>query len=152
MREMHVELLSAWLKMSSSIRNDRVVTGMSYHEMHVCNLIVNAEEKDVEPLTATELCSRTGLLKSQMNKVLTGLEQKGILTRSQSTRDRRQMHLSITPKGKQIYSQEHQRILNFVDGLIRKIGQEDAKESIRLINIITDCITEILEDSKEVDI
>lgn len=144
MEQINEELLSAWLKLSSSVRNDRVVMNMSYNEMHICNLISKAQIHGSGHLTATDLCRETGLLKSQMNKVLTGLEEKGTVTRCRSRDDKRRIFIRMSEEGNRAYEQEHQRILDFVDELILKIGPADTEVTINLMNTIANCVTDIL--------
>ena len=97
-------LLSAWLTLSSTLWNERVVSGMTFNEAFVCNLLSHqAQEAPDQPLTATDLCERTRLLKSQMNKVLSEMEKKGYIQRLRSTRDRRQIFLRLTEAGHVYY-------------------------------------------------
>ncbi len=56
------ELLAVWLRLSNSINNQRLVTGLSFHQAQVCGLLVRAQEEG-RSLTAKELCRRTRILK-----------------------------------------------------------------------------------------
>ena len=120
-------LLSAWLTLSSTLWNERVVSGMTFNEAFVCNLLSHqAQEAPDQPLTATDLCERTRLLKSQMNKVLSEMEKKGYIQRLRSTRDRRQIFLRLTEAGQRAYAAEHAGITAILDQLIADIGEEKA--------------------------
>ena len=66
------ELLSVWLRLSGVINNQRLVTGLSFNEALVCNLLVRAARTGGS-LTASELCAETRILKSQMNAILLSL-------------------------------------------------------------------------------
>ena len=46
-------LLSAWLTLSSTLWNERIVTGMTFNEAFVCNLL--SRQDAAQPLTATDL-------------------------------------------------------------------------------------------------
>ena len=65
------KLLDAWLSLTSTLWNTRLVTSMTYNEAHVLGLLLHHQDR---PMTATDLIARTHLLKSQMNKLLTALE------------------------------------------------------------------------------
>lgn len=147
MGETNEELLAAWLKMTSSVRNDRVVAAMSFNEIHICNLLYRARAMGEEPLTATDLCQKTGLLKSQMNKVLTALEKRGMIIRERSGQDKRRILIELNEEKLSIYETEHQRILDFVDQLMEQLGEEDTKETIRLLNSISDKVKTIIDES-----
>ncbi len=77
------QLLQAWLDMSLCVRSNRVLEELSFNEISVCNIILRGENDNTVP-TATELCEKTKLLKSQMNKILDGMEKKGIIERVRS--------------------------------------------------------------------
>ena len=57
------ELLSAWLRLSNVINNQRLVEGQSFNQAQVCGLLARAPEKG-RSLTAGDLGRETRLLKS----------------------------------------------------------------------------------------
>ncbi len=78
--ELDERLLCAWLRLTTVISNERVVTAMPYNEALICNIL--DQEADGVPLTATDLCEKTKMLKSQMNRTLNSMEKKGRAGRS----------------------------------------------------------------------
>ena len=72
------ELLRAWMSLSAYIRGNRLLRELSMNEMLVCNLLYRRQEEGGPPVTATELCARTQLLKSQVNHILTAMESRGL--------------------------------------------------------------------------
>lgn len=146
MKNINEELLSAWLNLSSTIRNDRLVIAMSFNEIQICNQLYRAQIEGDVLLTATDLCQKTGLLKSQMNKVLKGLEKKRMIIRERSTEDKRKIHICLNQDNISIYQNEHARVMNFVNSLAEQMGEDDVKETIRLLNRIADKARVILED------
>lgn len=79
-------LLAAWLSLTSTLWNKRLVSTLTYNEAHVLGILLRAEDTGRD-CTATTLIAQTRLLKSQMNKVLTTLEGKGFLLRMRSEAD-----------------------------------------------------------------
>ena len=69
------ELLFVWLQLGNVIDNQRLVAELPFNEALVCGLL---SRSDV-PLTASDLCNLTRILKSQMNAILCSLEQKGLI-------------------------------------------------------------------------
>lgn len=129
-------LLSAWLTLSSTLWNERVVSGMTFNEAFVCNLLSHrAEEAPDQPLTATALCERTRLLKSQMNKVLSEMEKKGYIQRLRSTQDKRQIFLHLTDEGKQAYAKEHAGITAILTALVAELGE---KRTLQIADAVDD--------------
>ena len=66
-------LLAAWLSLTSTLWNKRLVSTLTYNEAHVLGILLRAEDT-ARVCTATTLIAQTRLLKSQMNKLLTTLE------------------------------------------------------------------------------
>ena len=67
MEQLNEELLSAWLRLSSTIDNQRLVRGMSFNEALVCNLMVHARRQG-RTLTARDLCQDSGILFHRLGK------------------------------------------------------------------------------------
>ena len=80
------KLLDAWLSITSTLWNTRIVSSMTYNECHVLGILLR-RKGDGQPHTATDLIARTHLLKSQMNKILTALESRGYITRTRAELD-----------------------------------------------------------------
>ena len=83
MDPLNEELLTAWLRLTSVIDNERLVAGLSFNEAVVCNLLGRAKKAEGY-LTARDLCAQTRILKSQMNAILGSLERSGLISRRQS--------------------------------------------------------------------
>lgn len=138
MNPMNEQLLGAWLRLSTSIVNSRVVPDMTYNESLVCNILYNQQRLGGEPLTATRLCAMTGMLKSQMNRTLNALENRSLVQRQRSEQDKRQVFVSLDPENCAEYIAQHNKILHAVDVMIDKIGEERAQQAIDLFTLVSD--------------
>ncbi len=131
---MNEELLAAWLKVSSVIDNHRladVLNGwpeLPFNEAQVCGLLASGEYR-----TASELCARTRILKSQMNAILHSLEEKGMIARERSQADRRLVEVRLLPAGQARYKRLHEQVLEIVDRVIGALGSEKAAELTALL-------------------
>ena len=134
-------LLDAWLKLTSTLWNTRLVTSMTYNEAHVLGLLLQHQD---EPMTATGLIARTHLLKSQMNKLLTSLEGKGFITRARALEDRRRVEIRLTPEGEAAYREEHSDVDAILARLIERIGEERALHIAGEIEAVVDALDGIL--------
>ncbi|MBQ8634184.1 MAG: MarR family transcriptional regulator [Lachnospiraceae bacterium] len=140
------ELLSAWLKISTAINNSRLVSEMSYNESLICNILYrNATEHPDVLLTATDLCAETKILKSQMNRILTQLEEKNLITRERSLQDRRKVYVRLTNEQSNAYLKQHEQIIKLLDDIIAKLGEEKTMEIIEVLNGISDVAGEIIK-------
>ena len=139
------DLLTVWLRLNSTINNQRLVTGLSFNEAVVCNLLLRAQ-KQGRSLTASELCVQTRILKSQMNSILLSLEKRGAIQRCKSHQDRRRIELKLLPEGLRDYSASHARILSMVDRLIDSMGEKQVRQLIPLLHQVVDTFDSIQQE------
>ena len=139
------KLLDAWLSLTSTLWNTRLVSSMTFNEAHVLGLLLR--HGNAEPMTATALIARTHLLKSQMNKVLTTLESKGYVVRARAQCDRRLVLIRLTPEGEAAYRREHADIETLLTSLVGRIGEAQALSLAAEINGLTDALGDILAGS-----
>lgn len=135
------KLLDAWLSLTSTLWNTRLVTSMTYNEAHVLGLLLQHHDR---PMTATDLIARTHLLKSQMNKLLTALEGKGYITRERAQADKRRIEIRLTPQGEAAYVEEHRGIDAILSRLLDCIGEERALHIADEINAVIAALDDIL--------
>ena len=140
------KLLDAWLSLTSTLWNTRIVSSMTFNEAHVLGLLLRHRD-DPAPMTATALIARTHLLKSQMNKVLTTLESKGYVVRARAQSDRRLVLIRLTPEGEAAYRREHADIETLLTSLVGRIGEAQALSLAAEINGLTDALGDILAGS-----
>lgn len=146
-RESGEMLVEAWLALSSALWNSRVVYDMTFSEVSICNLLTRNPSKTS---TATELCRRTGLLKSQMNRVLRAMENKGHLARVRSQADRRVVYLRLTEAGNVAYQREHKQIMEMVDRLVLEIGPEESQETALRVLRLAQTLQRVQEEKETI--
>ncbi len=138
-------LLRAWLGLAA-ILNHRMVSGITYNEAVVCNYILFQQSNDPTAIvTATMLCKMTGLLKSQMNQVLSSLETQGYLVRSRSVRDRRRVELQLTDAGVAAYYRSHAQAAYILSELEMRMGQPALDGMTSQLQIFDATIRDILD-------
>ncbi len=136
------DLLNAWLHMSANVWNRRIVQKLSFNEAFVCNLLYRTwQEPEGGHITATYLCEKTRLLKSQMNKVLNKLEESGIIERKRSVEDKRRVYVFITDKGRKIYEDEHAGILELLDTITNRFSEKEVEQIYNLFHTIAEEVT-----------
>lgn len=135
------KLLDAWLNLTSTLWNTRLVVSIPYNEAHVLGLLLR---HCGEPMTATDLIHRTHLLKSQMNKLLTSLEGKGFITRVRAKEDKRRIEIRLTPEGVLAYREEHKRVEAILQQLTGRIGAQRALDIAQDLSEIVTLLDDIL--------
>ncbi len=134
------EMLRAWLRLSTDIPNTRIVKNMSYNEALICNILSGEEENS---LTATDLCERTHMLKSQMNRTLNAMEEKGLIARARSRTGRRQNYIRLSAETRLLFEEEHKKNLALVGEVLDHYGRERAEELIENLNDILAIVEEV---------
>lgn len=122
-------LLRAWLELASTVWSRQLVSGMTYNEAVVSNLLLHQmREAPEQPLTATELCEKTNIRKSQMNALLGSLEARGYLCRSRSQEDRRRVHLYLTEAGAAAYQESHRQGRELIEAVVDRMGEQEVRQ------------------------
>ena len=143
---MNEELLNAWLRLSTAINTDCFISDMTYNESLICNLLYrNRSYGEGRKLTATDLCDKTNILKSQMNRTLNEMEKKHLIRRERSTQDKRQVFISLDMAQIEIYERQHRKILSLIDTLLDRVGREKGNDILKLFNEIADTALEVLK-------
>ena len=146
MQNINEKVLSAWLKLSTAICNERIVSELPYNESLVCGILhENAVEHPEEKITATDLCEKTNMQKSLMNRTLNSLEDKGLIFRKRSEKDKRQVFVSMNLDNAEVYERQHKNILRVVDEIVEKVGKEKADEIVSLFTLISNKAKEVID-------
>ena len=140
------EVLNSWLRLTTAIGNLRITSALPYNELLICGLLYRNQKSGApEFLTATDLCRATGMLKSQMNRTLNSMEKKGLISRTRSGQDRRQVYISFNMEQVEFYERQHEKVLFCVDTLLEKVGRNRAEEIVKLFTLISDMADEVTE-------
>ena len=141
---LHENLLQAWMAMEVCIRGNRLLCDLSMNEMLICNTLY--ARRQGPPVTATELCAKTQLLKSQMNRVLNQMEFQGLIRRERSSSDKRVVYVYLQEEAIPRYLQEHEHVLNIVAQISAALGQENTKALAELMQTAATVVSNLKED------
>lgn len=133
------EFLTAWLGLSTLICGERIVSDLPYNEALICNHLANS---GADGLCATELCERTGMLKSLMNRTLNSMEQKGLIRRERSDKDKRQVSIFLQPN--ELYRSQHEKILRIVNTIVERYGKERSQALTAELSTVCGIVREVL--------
>lgn len=143
---MNEKLLEAWLKLTTAIVNERVVSDLPYNESVICNILYKNHCRTPDsPITATDLCQKMKMQKSQMNRTLSSMEEKGLICRERSLTDRRQVLVRLNMDQLEVYQGQHERILALIDRLLEQIGPEKAGDIVDMFTQIANTAEEIIK-------
>ena len=128
------KLLEAWIDMSMAVRGNRLVSAFSFNEIVICRILYRRQQENGEPVTASELCQKMHLLKSQINRLLTSMEKAGFIERVRSQSDRRKVEIVLTPAAVAAYEAEHARVMHITGHVSEELGEKQTEMLTELIN------------------
>jgi DNA-binding MarR family transcriptional regulator len=140
--ELMEDLLGAWMAMSIGIKGNRILKALSFNEMVICRLLYRAGQEGRE-ITATDLCHETRLLKSQVNKVLSDLEEKGLLYRHRDSADKRRVFLKMTEEKKGIYLKEHRHVMSIIQQVCDRLSKQEIEILVEKMGKVVEVMDEV---------
>ena len=144
-RQAQEQLLQAWMEMEVCIRGNRLLSDLSMNEMLICNMLY--QRRGGDPVTATELCTRTRLLKSQMNHILNSMESQGLIRRERNNRDKRAVCVSLCEEAIPRYLREHDHVLGIVGAVCSALGRDDAEALTTLMHKAASIVSHLKEEN-----
>lgn len=130
------QVLEAFAQLGRRIRPD--MRNATRGEMAV----IFALHRAGEPLTSGALSQCTHLSSARVANVLRALEGKGLIERTHSSEDRRQVLVSITSVGEAELARRREHFEQHTAQFLSKLGQHDTHEALRIINRINTLLDE----------
>lgn len=87
---------------------------------------------ETEQITPTELAHKFSLTTARIATILNRLEEKGLIVREHDNKDRRKVYIHLTEAGAQLAEQKINELHERLDSLLEALGEDDAKEYLRL--------------------
>lgn len=100
-------------------------------EMRVLTFLANHKDTKTLPSDVSKTLNMTS---PRVSNILNSLEKKEYIKRDFSTIDRRKVYISMTNKGNKYVKDNISKTNELLSKSLEKIGEDDAKELIRIIN------------------
>jgi len=94
-----------------------------------------------------EIGCETHVSSARVAATLNSLEKKGLITRQIDEGDRRKILVRITQKGREVDEENHNALLKEVTEMLSHLGENDAKELIRIIYKLANIFNEEGEEN-----
>ncbi len=127
------QILSAWLKMTMIINNDKLTETLPFNEAMICRYLYENRNTNV---IASQLCEWMHMKKSQMNRTLTNMENKKLIQRIRNVEDKRQIFIVLNDEMIDVYQKQHQKILRIVDDICKELGDEKTEEILSMFSLV----------------
>jgi len=134
--QMTEQILQAWLDVSAAIQNERIVKNMTYNEAIICDHLYRQSKMKPDYLTATQLCRKTGMQKSLMNRTVKSLIAKGLIVESVRTGDQRMKPLKFNHDNGDLFMNTHDCALTYVASIMAKWPRDKAPEILSALQLI----------------
>ena len=95
------------------------------------------------PVSAGELASKLGITSGRIANILSSLDRKKFIERRRSSRDRRQINVTLTDAGAEHIRIVYENARKSHMALLQKMGDDNAAEFIRLMNLAIRTASEI---------
>ena len=96
-------------------------------------------EEGVKP---SELTGGGFVSKPMVSRILGGLEEKGYISRTASRRDRREVYVRITEKGRQSLEREQKHRDGIVERILNRMGRDRLEQLVDLMKEFNACAEE----------
>lgn len=138
------ELLGAWMRMAIGIKGNRILQTLSFNEMVTCRLLYRAMQENANT-TATDICRETRLLKSQVNRLLSDMEKKGLIYRQRDLEDKRKVLVCMKREGTEIYLAEHARVMELVGQVCDRLSRKEVESLVSKMSKTVSIMDELSE-------
>ena len=95
-----------------------------------------------EPSCPSELRRSMGVSSARIAALLKHLEQKGWISRSADEHDERRVNVLLTDAGRELINSRRRDAIECVSAALRELGEEDAREYVRLQQKMLDALSE----------
>lgn len=111
------------------VQQDAARHGLSLQQLSVVNTLLQTPD-----LTLDQLAEKRFTPKSTMSSVVDSLVKLELVDRAQSTTDRREIRLRLTPKGESLSktSSEDSTLYKQMDHVLEQVSEEDVQTLIRI--------------------
>ncbi len=94
-----------------------------------------------EGVTSGMLSTRLKVSTARIARMLNTLEDKGLTIRETDAVDKRKTNVYLSDKGRSYVKTEFQGCLSFLENMFIKLGENDTREYIRILNNIENIVT-----------
>lgn len=106
------------------------------------------EISKTESCTANKLCSVLDVDRSYMSKIINKFEKKGLISRSISDTDNRNINIRMTEAGMTVFHELNDRANKQIENLLSKLETNDCEKLIDSIRIVKKCFSKATKDIK----
>lgn len=100
---------------------------------------------DKENVTPSDISNEMNISSARIAATLKSLENKGFIKRRIDVEDRRRILIDITAEGKEQVAKHNEMVMNTITNMLKFLGEEDAKEFLRILKKLSTRVPEDFE-------
>ncbi|GHA61859.1 hypothetical protein GCM10008927_29140 [Amylibacter ulvae] len=127
-RSLPIALIRAREGLMSPIREMLETTGITEQQWRVLRVLTEFGRMDTKTLA-----NRSSLMFPSLTRIAATLRDKGLVTQTRDTNDRRRQFIEITKNGQQIIDEHTPQALKIVAGFKEKLGPKGYEELLDLL-------------------
>lgn len=116
--------------------------GIIYEEM-------KRSKENTEGIKTSELALKLKISKPAVSKLVSSLEEHGYIVRSAGKADKRTTFIALTEEGKRKTEALIQQMDCIIQRILKKMGEEDSKELVRLLKKVYTIIEQELKEHRK---
>ena len=119
------------------------VGGLNHGEFSLLMSICEENAKEEAEVKVSRLAKRCSISPPAISQMLTVLENKGLISRALSQKDRRVVFIRITPKGQEMLDHASCHFQSFLTLIAEKLGEKDTQTLIELFSRLYDIMKDL---------
>ncbi|AHM57995.1 transcriptional regulator, MarR family (plasmid) [Peptoclostridium acidaminophilum DSM 3953] len=124
-----VQIMQKFQKSTANLKN---IIDMPRSEFMMLKLI-KANTKDNDGVTVSMISELLEISKPAVSQMINVLEEKGLVDRITTKKDRRVVYVKLTDAGVQSLKKAMESYMTNINGIFEKMGEEDTAEFLRLL-------------------
>lgn len=132
-RSLPIALIRAREVVMAPIRDMLSETGLTEQQWRVLRVLAEHGPQD-----ASTLADRASLLFPSLTRIARAMRDKGLITQSRDSRDRRRQKVAITAAGQKLIDDHSGQAMRIADGFRSALGSEDYERLLDLLARLED--------------
>lgn len=128
------ELFESFIRFKKLIRSDKFLKNLNFNEMIVFGVLLKYQIEDNKAIQVKELSEKIKISRPALNVILNRLEDKELIKRLRSGKDRRAVFVEMSDKALRLYQDENNKLIGCLNRIVEKMGEEDTRKTIKMLD------------------
>ncbi|TCS59054.1 homoprotocatechuate degradation operon regulator HpaR [Primorskyibacter sedentarius] len=132
-RSLPIALIRAREAVMAPVRSMLAASGLTEQQWRVLRVL-----DECGPQDTTDVAERASLLLPSLSRILRTMSDKGLITRTQHSTDRRRQTLAITAQGLDVIEQNREEAAAIAVAIKARLGDENYEALLDLLELVTE--------------